>query len=176
MRRADARRNHQKVLTAAHEVFAERGLQASVAQVAERAGVTKATIYRNYPTKQALIDSITHHRFRLLEERTRAALAEPDAYEAFTSYILDLFERMAGDRLLADGLSRGEVVGPAPVIALVAQLIEAAKPSGKLRPDLSSTDFRILVCGVVLQLNDTDNREPGVWRRYGEMTLSAFRS
>jgi AcrR family transcriptional regulator len=67
-------------------------------QVAERAGVTKAKIYRNYPTKEALIDAVTRHQFHLLESRTRAALSEPDAYEAFAAYIIDLFEWMADDR------------------------------------------------------------------------------
>lgn len=173
--RADARRNHQRVVAAAHEVFAEQGLKASMAQVAERAGVTKATIYRNYPTKEALINAVTRHRFHLLESRTRAALSEPDAYEAFAAYILDLFEWMAGDRLLADALSEAAVVSPAPVIELMGQLIDAAKPSGKLRSDASVMDLRVLVCGAVLQLNRLGNREPGLWRRYGDMTLAALR-
>ncbi|WP_312845785.1 MULTISPECIES: TetR/AcrR family transcriptional regulator [unclassified Microbispora] len=173
--RADARRNHDKVVAAAHEVFSENGLHASMTQVAERAGVTKATIYRNYPTKEALINAVARHQFHLLESRTQAALSEPDAYEAFAAYIIDLFEWMAGDRLLADALSEATVVGPAPVIELISQLIDAAKPSGKLRPDTSAMDVRVLVCGAVLQLNRLGNREPGVWRRYGEMTLAALR-
>ncbi|MBD3148069.1 TetR/AcrR family transcriptional regulator [Microbispora bryophytorum] len=173
--RADARRNHQKVVAAAHEVFSEHGLQASMTQVAERAGVTKATIYRNYPTKEALINAVTRHQFRLLESRTRAALSEPDAYEAFAAYIIGLFEWMAHDRLLADALSEATVVSPAPAIELISQLIDAAKPSGKLRPDTSAMDFRVLVCGAVLQLNRLGNREPSVWRRYGDMTLAALR-
>ena len=174
-RRADARRNHHKVIAAAHEVFSEEGLKASMAQVAERAGVTKATIYRNYPTKEALIDAVTRHRFDLLESRTRAALSAPDAYEAFAAYIIDLFAWMAGDRLLADALSEASVVSPAPVIELMGRLIDAAKPSGKLRPDVSAMDVRVLVCGAVLQLNRLGNREPGVWRRYGDLTLAALR-
>lgn len=173
--RADARRNHQKVLEAAHEVFAELGLQASMTQVAERAGVAKPTIYRNYRTKEELVDAVVQHRFRLLEERTRSALSRSDAYEAFADCILELFEWMAGDRLLADALADPRVVRPAPVLELIGQLIDAAKPSGRVRSDLSILDLRVVVCGAVLQLNRLENRDPAVWRRYGELTLAAFR-
>ncbi|MEV6287140.1 helix-turn-helix domain-containing protein [Kribbella sp. NPDC051770] len=168
-------RNHQRILDAAHEVFAELGLRASMTQVAERAGVTKPTIYRNYPTKEALVEAVVQHRFRLLEERTRAALSEPDAYEAFAGCVLELFERMAGDRLLADALTDLRAVRPAPVLDLYGQLIDAAKPSGKVRADLSVIDIRVLLCGAVLQLNRLENRDPVVWRRYGVLTLAAFR-
>jgi AcrR family transcriptional regulator len=173
--RADARRNHHKIIAAAHEVFSEQGLKASMAEVAHRAGVTKATIYRNYATKEALIDAVTRHQFQVLESRTRAALSAPDAYEAFAAYVIDLFASMAGDRLLADALSEATIVSPAPVIELMGQLIDAAKPSGKLRSDISTMDLRVLVCGAVLQLNRLGNREPGVWRRYGDLTLAALR-
>ncbi|MGW4486757.1 TetR/AcrR family transcriptional regulator [Amycolatopsis sp. NPDC004368] len=175
-RRADATRNHRKVLVAAHEVFAELGLRASVTRVAERAGVTKATIYRNYPTKDALVDAVVEDRFRLLEDRTRAALSEPDAPAAFRVYLVDLFEQMAGDRLLADALADATTVRAGPVLELIGRLIDAAKPSGEVRGDLSILDLRVVVCGVVLQLNRLDDRDPAVWRRYGELALAAFRS
>jgi AcrR family transcriptional regulator len=173
--RTDARRNHQKVLEAAHEVFAELGLQASMSQVAERAGVAKPTIYRNYPTKEALVDAVVQHRFRLLEERNRSTLTRSDAYEAFADCILELFEWMAGDRLLADALADLRVVRPGPLLEQIERLIDAAKSTGTVRSDLSIMDVRVLVCGAVLQLNRLENRDPALWRRYGEMTLAAFR-
>lgn len=173
--RADARRNHRKVLAAAREVFSEYGVQASMAQVAERAGVTKTTIYRNYPTKEALIDAVTRNQFRLLEDRTREALAAPDPYEALAAYIVDLFEWMAGDRLLTDALFDATIVSPSSVVGLIGRLIDAAKSSGNVRADASAMDVRILVCGAILQLNRLEKRDAGVWRRYGEMTLAALR-
>src|SRR5690348_17101316 len=72
-RRADARRNHERVIAAAIEVFAERGLEATVPEVAARAGVGKATVYRSYPTKADLVAAVARHQINWLAERVAAA-------------------------------------------------------------------------------------------------------
>jgi len=58
-RRADARRNHDDVFSAARATFADRGLEATIPEIAQRAGVGRATVYRNYPTKAALVEAVS---------------------------------------------------------------------------------------------------------------------
>src|SRR5262245_43871561 len=83
-RRSDARRNHERVLAAAIEGFTEHGLDATIPQVAERAGVGKATVYRSYPTKADLIEAIAQQHVDWLRGIVAAAVseAESDAYRA----------------------------------------------------------------------------------------------
>jgi AcrR family transcriptional regulator len=174
-RRQDARRNHERIVRAALEVFAEHGLQATVPQVAERAGVGKATVYRSYPTKDDLVSAVVLHQYRQLERRTADAFADPDPYRALHTYVLDLFESLAGDRLLADALSEATLVSTVHIVDLLTSLVEAAKPTGRVRADAGEMDVRVLICGAVLQLMAVGGRDPEVWRRYGELVLNALR-
>ncbi|MGZ8647714.1 MAG: TetR/AcrR family transcriptional regulator, partial [Solirubrobacteraceae bacterium] len=78
-RRADAQRNHERVLRAAGEVLSERGLEAGVDEIAARAGVGKATVYRSFPTKEHLIAAVVIDRLGEFEQRARAQRDAPDA-------------------------------------------------------------------------------------------------
>src|SRR6059058_4974759 len=81
--RSDAARNRARVLAAAAEVFSELGPEASVAEVARRAGVGKATIFRSYPRKEDLISAVASERVRWVAAAASAALAREDAWAAF---------------------------------------------------------------------------------------------
>lgn len=93
-RRADARRNHERIIAAALEVFAERGLDATMTEVAARAKVGKATIYRSYPTKDDLIAAAVRREFEWLEQRILVATQDPNAYAALSALLPDVFERL----------------------------------------------------------------------------------
>jgi AcrR family transcriptional regulator len=127
-RRADARRNHERIIVAALEVFSERGLEATMPEVAKRAGVGKATVYRSYPTKAGLIDAIAEYQLRWVEERIAWAAEQPDA----------------------------------------------PKAQGRLRPDVSNEDVRVLFGGSIRQLVAMGIRDPAVWRRYSRLILRAL--
>jgi AcrR family transcriptional regulator len=171
-KRLDARVNHERVLAAAAEVFAEHGLQGTVPDIAARAGVGKATVYRNYPTKEDLVEAIARRHFEELERRTLAAVAEPDPFPALHAYIVDLFATLSHNRLLADALAEG-TVSTGRILTLLDELLAGARPM--LRPDTTITDIRVLLCGAVLQLLRMDVRDEAVWRRYGEMVVAALR-
>lgn len=173
-RRTDARRNHERIVAAALQVFAERGLEATVPEVAARAGVGKATVYRSYPTKDDLIEAVIRHRYGRIEERTSAALAEPDAGRALAALLPDIFEMLAADRLLADVMYE-QPSGRAGILGLVGTLMEAAKEEGAIRPDATVDDLRILAGGCAKQLASTGVADPALWRRYGELILAALR-
>src|SRR5690242_1941153 len=96
--RADARRNREKVLTAARKVFAEHGGEAQMDDIARRAKVGVGTVYRHFPTKEALLWALAQDTFARIAERARALLEREDAWEAFTTLMWDAGESLAGDR------------------------------------------------------------------------------
>ncbi|MEW2512974.1 helix-turn-helix domain-containing protein [Streptomyces sp. NPDC046870] len=175
-RRADARRNHERVFAAALEVFEEHGLQGTVPQVAERADVGKATVYRSYPTKEDLVEAVVGHRLAELERVTAPALAEAEPARAFDTYVLLLFENLARDRLLSEVLAEGRSTAyTGPLLQRLAALMTEARAAGRVRPDAVPLDLRVVLCGMCLQLVRLEERDPALWRRYGELTLQALR-
>jgi AcrR family transcriptional regulator len=173
-RRADARRNHEKIITAALEVFAERGLAATVPEVARRAGVGKATVYRSYATKDDLIEAVAEYQLRWMEHRITQALAESDPYQALTVLVGDLAERLAGDRVLVDVLPASRQVHNRNIMTGIEALLIAARDQGRILPEVTVVDFQILFGGYTRQLGAMEIRDPLVWRRYGALVLRAL--
>src|SRR5256885_10351887 len=87
--RADARRNRERVLEAAVHCFAQCGLQAQMDDVAGRAKVGVGTVYRHFPTKDALIEALADDYFARQNAAARAALDVEDPWEAFSGYVLN---------------------------------------------------------------------------------------
>ena len=175
LRRADARRNHERVFAAALEVFQEAGLQGTVPQIAERAEVGKATVYRSYPTKDDLVAAAVNHRLAELRRLTAPALALADPNQAFSDYVLRLFEGLAGDRLLSEVLADAGFRSISGLLNQLSDLMEAAKSTGMVRADATILDLRVVLCGMAVQLIRIAERDPMLWRRYGELTLRALR-
>ncbi|GHB13240.1 TetR family transcriptional regulator [Streptomyces tendae] len=174
-RRADARRNHERVFAAALDLFQEAGLQATVPQIAERAGVGKATVYRSYPTKEDLVAAAVDHRLAGLRHLTAPALAQEDPGRVFGDYVLSLFEGLAGDRLLSEVLADAGFRSVSGLLDQLSDLMEAAKSAGAVRADATTLDLRVVLCGMAVQLIRIAERDPALWRRYGELTLQALR-
>lgn len=175
-RRADARRNHERVLAAAVEVFRAHGTQATVPQIAAKAQVGRATVYRSFPTKEDLLETITRLRLSELERRTAAALREADPEEAFRHYVLELFDVLAGDRLLAERLAETSSAAASSVLDTLVGVMDAAREAGRLREDVSLVDLRVLLCGAALQLVRFSERDPLIWRRYADMVVRGLSS
>lgn len=174
-RRSDARRNHERVVAAAVEIFREYGTQASVPQIAARAQVGKATVYRSFPAKEDLLEAITGLSLERLEQHTASALREADPYEAFHLYVLELFDALARDRLLAERLADATSPAAASVLETLVRAMERARAAGKLREDVTEMDLRVVLCGTALQLVRLTERDPATWRRYGDIVLAALR-
>ncbi|WP_344832754.1 helix-turn-helix domain-containing protein [Actinocorallia longicatena] len=176
-RRADARRNHERIVRAAFEVFAEKGLEATVPEVAERAGVGKATVYRSYPTKADLVAAVALHQLEWLQERLAAALAEDDAGPALREALADMLERLAGDCAIAEALGAGSPVDAAlqTFVDLLGRVVAAARDQGAIRADVTVTEVRVLFGGCSVQLTKYGERDPAVWRHYGELVFNALR-
>ncbi len=130
--RADARRNRAKILDAAGEVFAERGVAASTEEVAARAGVAIGTVFRHFPTKQDLLGAILKD---LLADLTTAG--DTDLFAFFTRVVTAAAEKKVVVELLAqEGLAVG-VEGPVAALAdPVEKLLAAAREAGAVRADV----------------------------------------
>lgn len=175
-RRADARRNHDEVFAAAIEAFAEHGEDATIPEIAARAGVGKATVYRSYPTKAALVEAVAAEHLVWLEERATAAAKLPDAFAALTELLGDIAERLAGDRLFSHVLVRADQLREATAQGgTFAGILERAKDQGRLRADVTLEDIRVLVGGYSRILVELNMRESDQWRRYSRLVLNAFR-
>lgn len=177
-RRADAVRNLDRVLAAARDVFVERGLDATVEEVAARAGVGKATVYRNFPTRSDLLATTALHRLSWYDERLRQALSEPDVATAVRGYVRDVMEQLRNDRGLGDVLRSLEM--PAVVKAsrnlrrLGSQLVARGVAEGVLRPDATEEDLHLLVSGLNRALVERGTTRRGDWARAADLALRAL--
>lgn len=172
--RADAERNLRRVLDAAVEVFAERGADASVDEVARRAGVGHGTVFRRFPTKDVLVAAVVADRVASLAEVAQAACDEPDAGAAFRGFMTRAAELHATDRALHEGLpgrcaETADVVrAKAALMAAVAELVRRAQEAGALRRDVSVEDMPPLLAAAV------EAGGPERWRRTLEIVLDGL--
>jgi AcrR family transcriptional regulator len=175
--RADAQRNLERVLDAAAELFAKRGCDVSVDEIARRAGVGHATVFRRFPSKDALISAVVSKQIGELAAFVERALTEEDAGEAFRSFVWYAGELHARDRGLYEGFSRcGSMQDVAEAKAelntLIDQLIEHAQEAGALRKDVSADDVTSLV-GTAIR-GALGSPEPELWRRYVAVVLDGL--
>jgi AcrR family transcriptional regulator len=179
--RADARRNHEAVVAAARRLFAERGLEAQMPDIAEAAGVGVGTVYRHFPTKEELIEALAADRFERLAESAREALAEPDAWEAFRGFIQFAAELQARDCALSEVMaSRPEMMRAAAedsgLMGLTAELVERGQKAGVLRPDIDVEDVPTLICGLG-RVTQAGNALPAMrWERLHAIVLDGLRA
>jgi AcrR family transcriptional regulator len=179
-KRADAIRNRERVVAAAAEVFAERGIEASVPEVAARAGVGKATVYRSFPSKEHLIAAVVIDRLEDFERRARELLDEPDAWSALNELLSEKAVEHCADRTLASAAqasASSELLTEARrrMWEAVQELMERAKAQGTMRASATTEDLRVLWGGAARMLAADEVDDPGEWRRYARLALDALR-
>ena len=144
-RRADARRNRERVLEAAEAVFAESGIKAPVEEVARRAGVGVGTVCRNFPTKQALVEAVVGAMYETLLYEAEAALSDPDPAHAFERFVVGLSEFQTRHRALADQMANETTLASAAeprdkLLRAVSELVARAQAAGAIRADIGPGD------------------------------------
>jgi len=177
--RADAVRNRAKVLEAARAAFAEHGAEAQMEDVARRAGVGVGTVYRHFPTKQALAEALVEERFDRTIAFVRGLLdEEPDPWRALERCFEYCAATQATDRAWAAALAlmAGGTMGPREhqmreLLALEEQLLAGARAAGVVREDLVATDLPALFCGLASVVQAGGD----AWRRYLELLLDGLR-
>ncbi|MFD5824295.1 TetR/AcrR family transcriptional regulator [Lentzea sp. NPDC060358] len=147
--RADARENRARVLAVARDLFAERGLDVPMAAIARRARVGVATLYRRFPTKEALVAEAFTEQFALCQAAIEEALADPDAWRGFRTVIEKVCLLQACDRGFTAAFvatfpeMRSEVRDR--TWQCFGELVQRAKDSGELRADFSPYDLTLVL-------------------------------
>lgn len=178
-RRADAVRNREKVIAAAEQVFAEHGIEAGIPEVAERAGVGKGTVYRNFETKDDLVAAILTQRMRRLDEGIVAALESDDPGEGLRRVLHDAAVRASHLSFPVGFYWPGKNPeldeAKANTKRHMAKLVAAAKKQGELRKDAKPDEIWNLFGGICRTLTDAGEKDPKAWRRHTELVIDAFR-
>src|SRR5579859_1591058 len=178
--RADARRNRERILQSARAAFAESGADAQIDDVARHAGVGVGTVYRHFPTKQALLTELVRQTFRLFTGWAREALeAGGEPFALIEGLLRRIAETAAGDvgvqYVLASSAGQAWTEAPAEqdeLIAVIAELIERARRAGTIRPGIEAIDIAMLICGVVSAMGP----RPGFdWRRHLDLMTDTLR-
>lgn len=183
--RADARRNRERIVEAARAAFAEQGPDAQIDDIARRAEVGVGTVYRHFPTKDALIGELVRLKLTALRDRARRKLAEGgDPGEAFRGFLREQADVIAKDAALQRMLWAETEEAMAPVAPLydevneaVGELIARAKAAGAIRGDLEVDDVRTFMCGLgAIMAADARGVMPFDWRRQLEFMLDGLRA
>lgn len=153
--RADAARNRARLLEVAYETFAAEGLSVPIDEIARRAGVGAGTVYRHFPTKEALFQAVIAERIRGVVEEGRSLLAEADPAEAIFIFLRSMVlqwgaaDRGLVDALAGSGIDVNTLVPEAEdeYLAVVGDLLAAAQRAGTVRSDITVADVKALLVG-----------------------------
>jgi AcrR family transcriptional regulator len=180
--RQDAQRNRERILEAARETFKEQGLDAPLEEIARRAGVGIATLYRRFPTRDALIEEVFVEGIASFRQAADEALQIDDAWTAFSTFIEQMCERQAENwglkdllcrrfpesKLMEDAHKRGRET--------VRQLLERAQAEGAVRADVTPEDIEFVFWSNGRIIEATREVAPNAWRRNVGLMLDGLRA
>jgi AcrR family transcriptional regulator len=169
--RADARRNRERIMSSGRELFARDGPEAQMDEIAARAGVGIGTVYRHFPTKEALLTAMVRDRFQEFAEIATVAEDTIDPRHALETVMRRSAEAVEGDmgfQLAMMGSDELEWEGieeeKAVLAAIVTRIIRRGVDAGVVRDDVTFDDFGMVMCGIT----STMYYKPGSadWRRH----------
>ncbi|HEY3606036.1 MAG TPA: helix-turn-helix domain-containing protein [Pseudonocardiaceae bacterium] len=178
--RRDAELNRRRIIAAAREVFRERGLAATLDDVARHAGVGVGTVYRRFANKEELVDALFADMVDAADAITIEAAADPDPWHGLATSLEKLCELQAFDRGLREvmlGTGRGpqrERQMQRRVRSAADRLVARAKEQGTLRPDMQPWDLPMIQLMVAAVTDHTGH--PDLWRRYLRLLLDGLRA
>ena len=178
--RADAAANRDRILDAAAELFAHRGLAVPLEEVARHAGVGVATLYRRFPTRAELAAATFERNISQFTGAVERALNADDPWAGFCALIFDLCELQARDAGLRDLLTTAfpstSVVERRTAEALqkLRELMVRAQQAGRLRSDVTAGDVVVLLLANSGVLAATGESAPDTWRRFAALILDGF--
>jgi AcrR family transcriptional regulator len=179
--RADKARNRARILAAASEAFAQRGVETQMDDVAARAGVGVGTLYRHFATKEALMEALMERRFEQILEVARRGIDREDGepFEVFADVLREGAEVAAADAAAQDALMRVGDVTWSGVVGTQLELRDAmqvlmdrAQHAGTMRGDFTAADISMIMCGMsaTMSVGEWD------WHRYLELVLDGLRA
>ena len=180
--RSDARRNRERLVTSARELFAREGVEVTVEEITHHAGVGMGTLYRHFPRKEELIDAVLEDSFAELVELAERAAAEEDAWAGFAGFLEQALARHAANRGLKDvvassghGRQRAQAIR-ARIQPLLRRLVERAQEQGTLRADFTPEDLPLVFWTASRVIEMTATVAPDHWRRYLGLVLDGLRA
>ena len=180
--RSDARRNRGRILDAAREAFGERGLDVPLEDIADRAGVGIATLYRRFPTREALVAATLEPKLAAFAEAAEQALDSPDAWAGFAGFVEWACATQAADRGVTDLLtlmlpnSQAAEDLRARGLRAFTGLVRRAQDQGALRGDFVPEDLALLMIANAGVVTATRDAAPHAWRRLVALMLESFRA
>lgn len=158
--RADAKKNRELILSAAEALFLEKGARVPLEEVAKRAGVGIGTLYRRFPTREALLAATSDERFLSLAETSRARNPDVSSSDAIRAYL----EELARNTIVYQGLaaSIGTVIqcGTPGCNAITAEghrLLQRGQEAGTIRQDITYEDFIYVVTAISITIENDDS-------------------
>ena len=179
--RADARRNRDAILKAAKKVLAKCGPDAQMDDIARKAKVGVGTVYRHFPTKEALVGALMVERLEQIARYVEQGLEHEDAFEGFVESLWKGAELAAEDRAISAlfGERVSQMVGihacQERLNTAAAELIRRAQADGRLRPDVSAADVPVFMCGVMQAMHQAD-QDPNAWRRHLQLIVDGLKA
>jgi AcrR family transcriptional regulator len=177
--RRDAEANRQRILDAAGQLMAKRGLATPLEDIAAEAGVGIGTLYRRFPSRRDLIEALFEDRVRAALADAEASLSIPDGWEALVWFLEQSAAREIADRGLGQVIQHG--MGSKSIETLrerfapiAEKIFERARASGRLRPDVTPTDLAVIERMVVAAGVMTVHIDEQVWRRYLTFVLDGL--
>ncbi len=180
--RADARRNRDRILAAARSVFAEQGLAAPLEEIAGRAGVGIATLYRRFPTREDLILASFEREMDVYVDAVNEALQAPDAWSGFRGYLERVCAMQAGDRGLQSLLTMSFPTAKAfeqqrrRAYQGFVEVIQRAKAEGTLRQDFVPEDLPLVMLANAGVVQGTREDAPDAWKRLVALFIDGCRA
>jgi AcrR family transcriptional regulator len=179
--RADAERNRQRLIAAAKDLFATRGLDVTLDDVARHAGVGTGTAYRRFPNKDALIDALMVDRIGELAKLAEECLEEPDPWAGLTGYFERALALQAADRglkevLFSSGRGRERSNHARRAIApVVMKLVARAKEAGVVRSDFDTSDVPLINFMLNTIVDFSRDFDPDLYKRYLALVFDGMR-
>ncbi|MFI6149179.1 TetR/AcrR family transcriptional regulator [Streptomyces sp. NPDC051109] len=178
--RADAQRNRDKILAAAVRVFTEEGLDAHLERIARAAGVGTATLYRNFPTREALVEAAYRNEVAQLRDAVPGLLAAQPPYEALRAWTRLFMDYATAKLGMADALRAIAASGSNPyahshdmIQSAIAALMDACAEAGAIRTDIGPTDMFAALAGIALTSAKPEQRAQA--ERLLDLTLDGLR-
>jgi AcrR family transcriptional regulator len=180
--RRDAARNRTRILQAAREVFAERGLDATLHDIAHHAGLGVGTVYRRFANRDELIDALFVENFETLARHAHECLGFDDPWHGFVTYVEQTVAMMANDRglwtVMTTAASKGRnfLLARERLGAVTTELIVRAQDAGELRADFQHDDLPVLHVILGSGADFLADADPDAWRRYLGIVLDGLRN
>jgi AcrR family transcriptional regulator len=178
--RADAARNRARILAAAAKVFAERGLEATLDDIAAYAGVGVATVYRRFPNKEVLVEALFEESVQLVVDLAVKAEQADDSWDGLVMFLDGVTQMQTEDTGLRDLMLHGSYLqdrvarAKESILPVVTRLVDRAQRDGHLRDDFVVSDIPLIELMLSSVSRYTSDIAPELWRRYLGMILDGI--